>query len=394
MYEGKPLVLLIGGSDTGRTPMAAGVLRRALGAGVVVRTAGVVSHEGEGAMPEAQMALDQIGIDISRHISRPLRHEEHRNADLLLAVDRGTELVLFSEFPNDPRVTCLAVLANMPDVLDPHRMPLGVWVTALRQLSDQVNAALPQIRERLGIAEQEPLPSLQRKVERRKSVTSHDPLVLGTGHKMEWDRDEDMQRLLSLIETGHADDAVSDSQVSQASADDGLNNVASSAELGLADELEPTADDDMPDRSILQDASADHVHETPGAGRYAEVTTTPRAVTENKPAAQQGIPQADRATHVARIIRMLETAEDMPEVVDWTRLLQEIINRLRAIAQQSSGPMDFAPAATMMIEGKLMQHKSKLTVDGLYMLRRSIKRLETPINATALATIGGELAEW
>jgi hypothetical protein len=91
---------------------------------------------------------------------------------------------------------------------------------------------------------------------------------------------------------------------------------------------------------------------------------------------------------------MLETAEDMPEVVDWTRLLQEIISRLRAIAQQSSGPMDFAPAATMMIEGKLMQHKSKLSADGLYMLRRSIKRLETPINATALATIGGELAEW
>src|SRR3712207_2151016 len=102
MYEGKPLLLVVGGSDTGRTPIAAGLLRRALGAGVVVLTAGVLSHAGESAAPEAQMALEQIGVDISRHISRPLDSVDHRAAELLLAVDRGTELVLFTQFPQDP----------------------------------------------------------------------------------------------------------------------------------------------------------------------------------------------------------------------------------------------------------------------------------------------------
>jgi protein-tyrosine-phosphatase len=393
MYEGKPLVLLIGGSDTGRTPMAAGVLRRALGAGVVVRTAGVVSHEGEGAMPEAQMALDQVGIDISRHISRPLRHEEHRNADLMLAVDRGTEMVLFSEFPSDPRVACLSVLANMPDVLDPHRMPLGVWVTALRQLSDQINAALPQIRERLGIAGQEPLETLPRKVERRKSASAHEPLVLGTGHKMQWDRDEDMQRLLNLIETGHADDDAAP-QTSLDVSDQGMDQVASNAELGLTDEPEQQAHDDASRESIVLDAATDQSEPATAPHDSSEVPSRQQPVVVGNPHVQPSAPQADRATHVARIIKMLETAEEMPEVVDWSRMLQEIINRLRAIAQQSSGPLDFVPAATLMIEGKLMQHKNKLSIDGLYMLRGSIKRLEAPLNATGLATIGGELAEW
>ena len=62
MYEGKPLALVVGNTDTGRTPMAAALLRRALGPHVIVQTAGVLSHAGEGATPEAQMAIEQIGL--------------------------------------------------------------------------------------------------------------------------------------------------------------------------------------------------------------------------------------------------------------------------------------------------------------------------------------------
>ncbi len=59
MYEGKPLAIVVGSSNTGRTPITAGLLRRMLGAHVAVQTAGVLAHEGEGAIPEAQMALEQ-----------------------------------------------------------------------------------------------------------------------------------------------------------------------------------------------------------------------------------------------------------------------------------------------------------------------------------------------
>lgn len=408
MYEGKPLILVIGASDTGRTPMAAGLLRRALGAGVVVRTAGVLSHEGEGAMPEAQMALEQVGIDISRHLSRPLRQEEHRKAELLLAIDRGTELVLFSEFPHDPRVTCLPVLAEMPDVLDPHRMPLGVWIAALRQLSDQVSAALPKIRQQLGISDQETLPQLPREAERRRSSLAHEPLALGASHKMQWDRDEDMQRLLQLIsgeqrsESGdgepEAPAAVADEQsaAAQAAVQPAL---ATSVGLGHVASQPPALDNDSaPEAEAKVDSFSFH-STTPAVSSLEPVAQSvePQASAVPGPPTQPG-PQAllegDRGAHVTRMLKLLQAAEELPEVVDWARLRQELSNRLRAIAQLSAGPMDFAPAATLMLEGKLIQQATQPSADGLLMLRRAIKRLEVPLNAAALAAIGGELAEW
>lgn len=361
MYEGKPMVLVIGGTDTGRTPIAAALLRKALGAGVIVRTAGVLSHDGEGAVPEAQMALDQLGIDISRHLSRPLRHAEHRNAELLLAVDRGTELVLFSEFPNDPRVACLAALADMPDVLDPHRMPLGIWVAATKQLGDQVAAALPLIRALLKIEGQAPLPPPERRIERRKSNGSRGPLVLGTGHKMDWDRDEEMQRLMSLINS----DAPPGDEAEPNGEPDALESGAIAAEPSIDDAAQGSVDM----WNVSEPVPAD-------------------------PTPSPASPAATRTEHVARIAKVLAAAEELPEIVDWGRLRSDLITRLRAIGEQAHGAMDFAAAATLMIEGKVQQCKTLPNADALLLLRRSVRRLAEPVGAGDLAEIGNELGQW
>lgn len=152
MDQGRPMLLVVGASDTGRAPMAMALLRRALEPDVVVESAGVLAHQGERAAPEAQMALEQLGLDLGGHVSRALAEVDHARADLLLAVDRGTELVLFARFPRDRRIACLSVLADQPDVLDPHRMPLGIWVATAHQLEQQVQRALPELRARLGLS--------------------------------------------------------------------------------------------------------------------------------------------------------------------------------------------------------------------------------------------------
>lgn len=152
MYQGRPLLIVVGGSDTGRTPMVAGLLRAALAEDAVVQTGGVLAHTGESAVTEAQMALEQLGVSLREHRAQPLTVEHRRDADLLLAVDRGTALVLHSEFSHDERVVSLAALCDQPDVLDPHRMPLGVWVTTARQLQAQVTQAVPELRQRLHLA--------------------------------------------------------------------------------------------------------------------------------------------------------------------------------------------------------------------------------------------------
>jgi hypothetical protein len=47
-----------------------------------------------------------------------------------------------------------------------------------------------------------------------------------------------------------------------------------------------------------------------------------------------------------------------------------------------------------MIEGKLVQQAALPGPQALDLLRRSTARLNTPLSATDLAAIGGELAEW
>lgn len=357
MYEGKPLLLVIGGSDTGRTPITAGLLRHALGGSAIVLSAGVLSHAGESAATEAQMALESIGIDISNHVARPLDDTEHHQAELLLAVDRGTEMVLFTRFPNDPRVACLSVLAEAPDVLDPHRMPLGVWVSIVHQIQQQIDKALPKIRQQLGISEHQssPLPT--------QESLGYTPLTIGNTPR--WDNDEDMQRLLRLINDGRAAQLEIEAQPS-------TNGAAH-----LPTEATPQdAEDSAEDPAIDQPAAA-----------QADAAITAPATTPAQPA-------ASRAEHVARLSKLLGAAGEVPEIIDWQRLRQELIIRLRTIAQQAEGPTDFAPAATLMIEGKLVQHASLPGAEALFLLQRSVTRLSKPLGGADLATIGGELAQW
>ena len=192
MREGRPLLMVVGGSDTGRTPMVAGLLRAALGEDVVVQTGGVLAHTGESAVTEAQMALEQLGVSLREHRAQPLTAEHRRHADLLLAVDRGTALVLHSEFPHDERVVSLAALCDQPDVLDPHRMPLGVWVATARQLQGQVTQAVPELRQRLHLATAPTPPTAP------TTPTSHAP----TAHAPTANDDvEHMTRLLLTAET-------------------------------------------------------------------------------------------------------------------------------------------------------------------------------------------------
>lgn len=356
MYEGKPLVLVVGSTDTGRTPIAAALLRRAFGPHVVVQTAGVLSHAGEGAMPEAQLAVEQIGLDISRHVARPLHHEEHGQAELLLALDRGTELVLVTEFPNDPRIACLSALAELPDVLDPHRMPLGIWIAAMRQIDDQIRAALPILRQRLGIAAAEPLPDVAHTIERQPQAAP--PLGLDDNQPATWNTDEHMQRLMSLI------------------------NVAA----------QPVAED-----AVIARNGATDTHEQPAA-EPEPIAAPVAAVSEHTPPTDstdsEPIAAPSRAEQVARMVRILDVAAELPEIIDWQRLRQSLVERLRALSQQPAGTLDFTPAAVLMIEGKLAQQPALPNADALDLLRQAIARLEQPLATDGLAAIGGTLAQW
>lgn len=156
-------ILIIGGADTGRAPMAAALLRRlsaARGYRWTIESAGVLGHDGDEAEPEARDAMEALGLDISAHQARSLTEPAAAQATLLIAVERGVALVVSSRFPHTRANThILGELAQRArDIPDPFRMQLGAWMTYAREIEALLIAALPQIATLVAEPTESPIP--------------------------------------------------------------------------------------------------------------------------------------------------------------------------------------------------------------------------------------------
>jgi protein-tyrosine-phosphatase len=154
-------ILLIGGADTSRAPMAAALLRRLLnqrGYRWDVGSAGVLGHDGDAAEIEARETMRHMNLSIDDHQARSLTDELAASAALLLAVDSGTALVLGARFPAAAaRTYTLGALAGRQrDIPDPFRMQIGAWITYAREIATLLEAALPRIVELMPTTDQRP----------------------------------------------------------------------------------------------------------------------------------------------------------------------------------------------------------------------------------------------
>ena len=154
-------ILLIGGADTGRAPMAVALLRRLLNQhdyNWSVGSAGVLGHDGDQAEIEARETMAHMSLSIDDHQARSLSDELVGGAALLLAVDTGTSLVLRARFPGAAaRTHALGALAGRErDIPDPFRMQIGAWISYAREIAALLEAALPRIVELMPAGSQEP----------------------------------------------------------------------------------------------------------------------------------------------------------------------------------------------------------------------------------------------
>ncbi len=67
-----------------RSPMAEGIAKRLLGQRIYVDSAGV--REGDGLDPFARVAMDEIGIDLSRHRCKTFDDLEDSSFDLIVSL--------------------------------------------------------------------------------------------------------------------------------------------------------------------------------------------------------------------------------------------------------------------------------------------------------------------
>ncbi|GAB4215296.1 MAG: hypothetical protein OHK0022_55010 [Roseiflexaceae bacterium] len=148
------LILIVGGSDTGRAPIAAALLARLLAERApssAVGSAGVLGHDGAPAQPEARNTMVQMGLDIANHSARSVDEALIAEATLVVGIDSGVTRVLQGRFPDAVgKIASLGDLAaRRRDIPDPFRMQIGAWISYARELDDMLHAALPHILELL-----------------------------------------------------------------------------------------------------------------------------------------------------------------------------------------------------------------------------------------------------
>lgn len=148
------VILIVGGADTGRAPMAAALLARLLvqrAPGCRVGSAGVLGHDDAPAETEARDTMVHMGLDIANHRARSVSDALVAAAALVIGIDSGTTRVLLGRFPDAAaRIAGLGDLAGRRrDIPDPFRMQIGAWLSYARELEELLKAALPHILERL-----------------------------------------------------------------------------------------------------------------------------------------------------------------------------------------------------------------------------------------------------
>ena len=82
-----PEVLFVCVHNAGRSQMAAGLLRKLAGDGVTVRSAG--SEPAEHLNPRVVEAMQEIGIDISAELPKPLTGNMVKAADVVITMGCG-----------------------------------------------------------------------------------------------------------------------------------------------------------------------------------------------------------------------------------------------------------------------------------------------------------------
>ncbi len=153
------IILLIGGADTGRAPMAAAILRRMLATHISdfsIASAGVVGHDGDPAEPEARDALTTLGLDIQEHRARSLTDDIVATATLLICVDSGIARVVRARYPQaHVSIVTLGELAGRSrDLPDPFRMQIGAWIGYAREIEGLLRDGMQRL---IALAHGEPI---------------------------------------------------------------------------------------------------------------------------------------------------------------------------------------------------------------------------------------------
>jgi len=143
----KKTLIFVCTGNTCRSPMAAGLLCRALGNvnNWKIASAGICAAEGWPASANAVEALREKEIDISEHSSRTLTTQMILAADIVVTMTKAhRDYVIALVEESEPKVFLLksfSVSQSPTDIYD----PVGESLDIYRRVRDEIDAALPDL---------------------------------------------------------------------------------------------------------------------------------------------------------------------------------------------------------------------------------------------------------
>ena len=324
-------IIVVGGADTGRAPLAAALLRRRLSEHAGdwrIESAGVLGHDGDTWQPETRLALDHLNITPHDHVARSLSLEIVATADLLITVDRGTGRALELHFPNAP-LRALPDLANTPrEVPDPFRMTFDAWIIYGRELDGQIKAALPTIMQ-----------------------------IIEEGGRM---KNEGGNRDRGS-EIGDQESGIGNQEAGIGGRESGVGDRGSANDLyGVAS-----------------------VPATPSAAPSAAAPTTPPIFSQQ--------PAADR---LAVLVRGIAGIPEVVDWARARNAIRETLQALANSVATANDPTDLRPGAVAMVLGVLGGSDAPLNAAQLAILSEAVDVLAAPLDGAKLGTFAGAIGRW